>query len=91
MVAYRYGCLRYKTILRFDFLECFMICTQNLENSEFSTAYACKYETKRHAKMKQRQRKMTFYLLVSHHQSPHVPEKHSFCIHTTKRVRKIET
>ena len=50
--------------------------TQNPGISRFSTAHAYKYKTKRQAKMKRDNRKMTF-LLISH-QATLVLEKHRF-------------
>ena len=50
--------------------------TRSPDISGFSIAHAYEYKTKRQAKMKRRQRQMTF-LLISH-RSIHVPEKQMF-------------
>ena len=62
--------------------------TQNPEASGFSSTHAYKYKTKRQAKMKRRQNKMTF-LLASHKSSLYLKSMKMYTDH--KRVKKIET
>ena len=63
--------------------------TQNPGISEFSTAHAYKYKTKREAKMKQDSRKMPFLLII--YQVTFVLEKHRFTtiLKTYLKVEKI--